>query len=186
MSELEKPGRDPRPAFKAASFSEGIEKISDLKPGMILEGTVTNVAAFGAFVDVGVHQDGLVHVSALSNKFVSDPREIVKSGQVVRVKVLEADPERKRISLTLGLDDEPGSAGGRTSGGRAAGGRDSGGQPGQRGGGQSGQRGGQPGQRQGQGSPQQRSPRQGKPQQTQAAPANTAMAEALRRAGLGK
>jgi uncharacterized protein len=186
MSELEKPGRDPRPAFKAASFSEGIEKISDLKPGMILEGTVTNVAAFGAFVDVGVHQDGLVHVSALSNKFVSDPREIVKSGQVVRVKVLEADPERKRISLTLRLDDEPGSAGGRTSGGRAAGGRDSGGQPGQRGGGQSGQRGGQPGQRQGQGSPQQRNPRQGKPQQTQAAPANTAMAEALRRAGLGE
>lgn len=109
MSELEKPGRDPRPAFKAASFSEGIEKISDLKPGMILEGTVTNVAAFGAFVDVGVHQDGLVHVSALSNKFVSDPREIVKSGQVVRVKVLEADSERKRISLTLRLDDEPGT-----------------------------------------------------------------------------
>jgi uncharacterized protein len=95
---------------------------------MILEGTVTNVAAFGAFVDVGVHQDGLVHVSALSNKFVSDPREIVKSGQVVRVKVLEADPERKRISLTLRLDDEPGTAGGRTSGGRTSGGRASGGQ----------------------------------------------------------
>ncbi|XAS73340.1 Tex family protein [Micrococcaceae bacterium Sec5.1] len=192
MSELEKPGRDPRPAFKAASFSEGIEKISDLKPGMILEGTVTNVAAFGAFVDVGVHQDGLVHVSALSNKFVSDPREIVKSGQVVRVKVLEADPERKRISLTLRLDDEPGTAGGRGSGGRAqgggnpgggdqrardAGGQRSGGQPGQRSGGQPGQRGG--------GQPGQGDRRQGKPQQSEA-PANTAMAEALRRAGLGK
>jgi len=192
MSELEKPGRDPRPAFKAASFSEGIEKISDLKPGMILEGTVTNVAAFGAFVDVGVHQDGLVHVSALSNKFVSDPREIVKSGQVVRVKVLEADPERKRISLTLRLDDEPGTGGGRTSGGRASG-------DGQRPGGQQGQRGGQPGQRAGgqgdrrgnQGHPQQGGqrqgkPQQGKPQQAPSAPANTAMAEALRRAGLGK
>jgi len=186
MSELEKPGRDPRPAFKAASFSEGIEKISDLKPGMILEGTVTNVAAFGAFVDVGVHQDGLVHVSALSNKFVSDPREIVKSGQVVRVKVLEADPERKRISLTLRLDDEPGTAGGRTSGGRASGGQGAGAQ---RSGGQ-GAGGGQPGQ-QGQGDRRQGGSgqggsRQGRPQQAQPAPANTAMAEALRRAGLGK
>ncbi|ASN19257.1 Tex family protein [Arthrobacter sp. YN] len=191
MSELEKPGRDPRPAFKAASFSEGIEKISDLKPGMILEGTVTNVAAFGAFVDVGVHQDGLVHVSALSNKFVSDPREIVKSGQVVRVKVLEADPERKRISLTLRLDDEPGAAGGRGTGGRASGGRESGDRTsgGQRGGGQPGQRpGGQPGQgapRQGQGDRRQGGARPGKPQQAPE-PANTAMAEALRRAGLGK
>ena len=109
IAELEKPGRDPRPAFAAATFSEGIEKISDLRPGMVLEGTVTNVAAFGAFVDVGVHQDGLVHVSALANRFVSDPRDVVKSGQVVRVKVLEADPERKRISLTLRLDDEPAS-----------------------------------------------------------------------------
>ena len=112
IAELEKPGRDPRPAFAAATFSEGIEKIADLKPGMVLEGTVTNVAAFGAFVDVGVHQDGLVHVSALANRFVSDPREVVKSGQVVRVKVLEADPERKRISLTLRLDDEPAASGG--------------------------------------------------------------------------
>jgi uncharacterized protein len=120
ISELEKPGRDPRPAFAAAKFSEGIEKISDLRPGMILEGTVTNVAAFGAFVDVGVHQDGLVHVSALANRFVSDPREVVKSGQVVRVKVLEADPERKRISLTLRLDDEPAPSDGRPA---AAGGR---------------------------------------------------------------
>lgn len=110
IAELEKPGRDPRPAFAAATFLEGVEKISDLKPGMVLEGTVTNVAAFGAFVDVGVHQDGLVHVSALANRFVADPREVVKSGQVVRVKVLEADPERKRISLTLRLDDEPSGA----------------------------------------------------------------------------
>jgi uncharacterized protein len=107
IAELDKPGRDPRPEFAAASFREGVEKISDLVPGMVLEGTVTNVAAFGAFVDVGVHQDGLVHVSALANRFVADPREVVKSGQVVRVKVLEADPERKRISLTLRLDDEP-------------------------------------------------------------------------------
>ncbi|WP_284977563.1 Tex family protein [Arthrobacter sp. fls2-241-R2A-200] len=189
MTELEKPGRDPRPAFKAAAFSEGIEKISDLKPGMILEGTVTNVAAFGAFVDVGVHQDGLVHVSALSNRFVSDPREIVKSGQVVRVKVLEADPERKRISLTLRLDDEPGAAGGRGSGARDAGARDAGAQraTAQRAGGQPGPRGGsQPGQgERRQGNSRQGKP-QGKPQQAPAAPGNTAMAEALRRAGLGK
>ena len=118
LAELDKPGRDPRPAFAAATFSEGIEKISDLKPGMVLEGTVTNVAAFGAFVDVGVHQDGLVHVSALANRFVSDPREVVKSGQVVRVKVLEADPERKRISLTLRLDDELPPSGGNPRGER--------------------------------------------------------------------
>ncbi|QOT17975.1 Tex family protein [Paenarthrobacter sp. YJN-5] len=175
MSELEKPGRDPRPAFKAASFSEGIEKISDLKPGMILEGTVTNVAAFGAFVDVGVHQDGLVHVSALSNKFVSDPREIVKSGQVVRVKVLEADPERKRISLTLRLDDEPGASGGR---GRAGG---------QRGGaGGAGGQGQGPRDRRQEGGQRQGNPRNANPRQGSAAPADTAMAEALRRAGLGK
>lgn len=185
MSELEKPGRDPRPAFAAATFSEGIEKISDLKPGMILEGTVTNVAAFGAFVDVGVHQDGLVHVSALANKFVSDPREIVKSGQVVRVKVLEADPERKRISLTLRLDDEPGTAGGSGSRG---GGRDRGERGGERGG---GERGG--GQRRsapqaGQGSSGRNAvPAKGAPAKAEPkAPVNTAMAEALRRAGLGK
>ncbi|MGO4121429.1 Tex family protein [Arthrobacter sp. YAF16] len=171
MAELEKPGRDPRPAFAAATFREGIEKISDLKPGMVLEGTVTNVAAFGAFVDVGVHQDGLVHVSALANRFVADPREVVKSGQVVRVKVLEAHPDRKRISLTLRLDDEP-----------AAGSQDRG--------------------RRGQAKPpqprsaatptpaRQGSPTPG-PKATPAAapasaPANTAMAEALRKAGLGK
>jgi protein Tex len=105
LRELEKPGRDPRPAFQTATFREGVEKISDLEPGMVLEGVVTNVAAFGAFVDVGVHQDGLVHVSAMSTKFVKDPREIVKPGDVVRVKVREVDVARKRISLTLRLDD---------------------------------------------------------------------------------
>src|SRR5213079_925368 len=108
LRELEKPGRDPRPAFKAAVFKEGVEEIKDLKRGMILEGTVTNVAAFGAFVDIGVHQDGLVHVSAMSKTFVKDPRTIVKSGDVVRVKVLDVDKPRKRIALTLRLDDEIG------------------------------------------------------------------------------
>ncbi|MFD0889525.1 helix-hairpin-helix domain-containing protein, partial [Streptosporangium algeriense] len=107
LSELEKPGRDPRPAFKTATFKEGVEKLSDLRPGMLLEGVVTNVAAFGAFVDVGVHQDGLVHVSALSRNFVKDPREVVKPGDIVRVKVLDVDIPRKRISLTLRLEDEP-------------------------------------------------------------------------------
>jgi len=109
LAELEKPGRDPRPAFVTATFADGVEKISDLRPGMVLEGVVTNVAAFGAFVDVGVHQDGLVHISALSTKFVSDPREVVKSGQVVKVKVMEVDPVRKRIALSLRLTDEPGA-----------------------------------------------------------------------------
>jgi uncharacterized protein len=185
IAELEKPGRDPRPAFAAAKFSEGIEKISDLRPGMILEGTVTNVAAFGAFVDVGVHQDGLVHVSALANRFVSDPREVVKSGQVVRVKVLEADPERKRISLTLRLDDEPAPpSGGQSPRGQSSAGREaSGGRPGS-----SAQR---------QGSAGKPARNAGKPARNdgpetkrslppKAAPVNTAMAEALRKAGLGK
>src|ERR1700754_3799566 len=108
LHELEKPGRDPRPAFKAAVFKEGGEKVSDLKRGMILEGTVTNVAAFGAFVDVGVHQDGLVHISAMSKTFIKDPREVVKSGDIVKVKVLEVEVARKRIALTLRLDDEVG------------------------------------------------------------------------------
>jgi protein Tex len=108
LRELEKPGRDPRPTFTTASFAEGVETLADLAPGMVLEGVVTNVAAFGAFVDIGVHQDGLVHVSAMSRNFVSDPREVVKSGDVVRVKVLGVDIGRKRISLTLRLDDEPG------------------------------------------------------------------------------
>ncbi|MEU7566426.1 Tex family protein, partial [Streptomyces fradiae] len=115
LRELEKPGRDPRPAFRTATFKEGVEKIGDLAAGMVLEGVVTNVAAFGAFVDVGVHQDGLVHVSAMSRTFVKDPREVVKPGDVVKVKVLDVDVARKRISLTLRLDDE--AAPGGTSGG---------------------------------------------------------------------
>lgn len=108
LAELEKPGRDPRPAFTTATFAAGVEKVADLTPGMVLEGVVTNVAAFGAFVDVGVHQDGLVHVSAMSDKYVSDPHEVVRSGQVVKVKVLEVDTDRQRIGLTLRLDDEVG------------------------------------------------------------------------------
>jgi uncharacterized protein len=113
LRELEKPGRDPRPAFKAAVFAEGVETLDDLKPGMVLEGTVTNVAAFGAFVDIGVHQDGLVHISAMSKSFVKDPREVVKPGSIVRVKVLDVDKPRKRIALTLRLDDEVGARGDR-------------------------------------------------------------------------
>lgn len=108
LRELEKPGRDPRPAFKAAVFKEGVEEIKDLKVGMVLEGTVTNVAAFGAFVDIGVHQDGLVHISAMSKNYVKDPRQVVKPGDIVKVKVLEVDVARKRIALTLRLDDETG------------------------------------------------------------------------------
>ena len=106
LAELEKPGRDPRPEFKTAEFKEGIEQIKDLKPGMILEGTVSNVTNFGAFVDIGVHQDGLVHISMLANKFVKDPREVVKAGDVVKVKVLEIDEKRKRIALTMRLDEQ--------------------------------------------------------------------------------
>jgi uncharacterized protein len=106
LKELEKPGRDPRPEFKAAVFKDGIEDVKDLQPGMLLEGVVTNVANFGAFVDIGVHQDGLVHISMLSNKFVKDPREVVKAGDVVKVKVLEVDLPRKRIALTMRLADE--------------------------------------------------------------------------------
>ncbi|WP_439364581.1 Tex family protein [Bradyrhizobium sp. DASA03005] len=109
LRELEKPGRDPRPAFKAAVFKEGVEEIKDLKKGMILEGTVTNVAAFGAFVDIGVHQDGLVHISAMSKTYIKDPREVVKPGDIVKVKVLDFEVARKRISLTLRLDDEVGA-----------------------------------------------------------------------------
>ncbi len=121
LSELEKPGRDPRPEFKTATFREGVEKVSDLAPGMVLEGVVTNVAAFGAFVDIGVHQDGLVHVSAMSTKFIKDPHEIVKAGQVVKVKVLDVDVKRQRISLTMRLDDDaapsaPGNRGGAERG----------------------------------------------------------------------
>ncbi|MBR1222319.1 RNA-binding transcriptional accessory protein [Bradyrhizobium sp. U87765 SZCCT0131] len=109
LRELEKPGRDPRPVFKAATFADGVETLNDLKPGMILEGSVTNVAAFGAFVDIGVHQDGLVHISAMSRTFIKDPREVVKPGDIIKVKVLEVDVPRKRISLTLRLDDELGA-----------------------------------------------------------------------------
>ncbi|MEW2443239.1 Tex family protein [Micromonospora marina] len=141
LAELEKPGRDPRPEFRTATFVEGVEKISDLTPGMVLEGVVTNVAAFGAFVDVGVHQDGLVHVSAMSHTFVKDPRDVVKSGDVVKVRVLDVDVPRKRISLTLRLDDEAPSGGGRPAGGDGR--RDRGGASPRPGGqGRGGQRGG--------------------------------------------
>ncbi|MGI8816580.1 MAG: Tex family protein [Pseudonocardia sp.] len=170
IAELEKPGRDPRPAFRTASFADGVEKLCDLKVGMVLEGVVTNVAAFGAFVDIGVHQDGLVHVSAMSEKFVSDPREVTKSGDVVRVKVLSVDEARKRISLTLRLTDEPGSEQGGGSGEGSGGQRGSG----QRGGGRQG------GGRQ---SPSDRGA--ARPASGGAAPApGGAMADALRRAGL--
>lgn len=171
LQELEKPGRDPRPVFKTATFKEGVEKIGDLQPGMLLEGVVTNVAAFGAFVDVGVHQDGLVHVSAMSKNFVKDPRDVVKPGDIVRVKVLDVDIPRKRISLTLRLDDEhgKGAAGG---GGERRGGGSGGGRAPREGGG----RGGAPRQRQGSG--QRGGDRRGG---RDAGPANDAMADALRR-----
>ncbi|MFJ2031665.1 Tex family protein [Streptosporangium sp. NPDC087985] len=173
LTELEKPGRDPRPAFKTATFKEGVEKLSDLTPGMLLEGVVTNVAAFGAFVDVGVHQDGLVHVSALSHNFVKDPREVVKPGDIVRVKVLDVDIPRKRISLTLRLEDEPAKDSGRRD--QQGGGRRDGGGGGRR----DGQQGRGGGQQQGRGG-QQRQDRGG---QQRSAPSG-AMADALRRAGL--
>ncbi|AOJ31674.1 Tex family protein [Burkholderia metallica] len=118
LAELEKPGRDPRPEFKTATFREGVEKVSDLVPGMTLEGVVTNVAAFGAFVDIGVHQDGLVHVSAMSTKFIKDPHEVVKAGQVVKVKVLDVDVKRQRIALTMRLDDEAAAPGMPARGGQ--------------------------------------------------------------------
>ena len=170
LKELEKPGRDPRPAFQAATFKEGVDKPSDLKPGMLLEGVVTNVAAFGAFVDVGVHQDGLVHVSALSRTFVKDPREVVKPGDVVKVKVLDVDLPRQRIALTLRLDDEVKPAGGQ--GGQGGGQRGSG--P------RGGQGGGQGGRDQGRGGRENRD-RGGQGGQ---GGADTALADALRRAGL--
>ncbi|WKU05086.1 Tex family protein [Micromonospora sp. HUAS LYJ1] len=200
LAELEKPGRDPRPEFRTATFVEGVEKIGDLTPGMLLEGVVTNVAAFGAFVDVGVHQDGLVHVSAMSHTFVKDPRDVVKSGDVVRVKVLDVDVPRKRISLTLRLDDETPAGGGRPSTGGER--RERGGSPtgrgdtpgGRRGGsGGSGGPGGSGGARGAGGSAGQRGDRSasrgGQPQRqgrggSAPAPTNDAMAEALRRAGL--
>jgi len=120
IAELDKPGRDPRPEFRFAEFQEGVEKITDLEPGMVLEGAVTNVTNFGAFVDIGVHQDGLVHISALSNTFVKDPREVVKAGDIVKVKVMEIDVPRKRIGLSMRLSDEPGVAAEKGAGGRSA------------------------------------------------------------------
>ena len=116
LSELEKPGRDPRPEFRFAEYKEGVEDIKDLKPGMILEGAITNVAAFGAFVDIGVHQDGLVHISALADHFVKDPRDVVKAGDIVKVKVMEVDVSRKRIGLSMRLGDDISSAGESSSG----------------------------------------------------------------------
>jgi uncharacterized protein len=172
LAELEKPGRDPRPAFQAAKFADGVEKLADLRPGMVLEGVVTNVAAFGAFIDVGVHQDGLVHVSAMSRQFVSDPRDVVKSGEIVKVKVMDVDIPRKRIGLSLRLDDEPGAGKPPRGGDRADGDK----QP--RGGQRSGKQGGAPGSG-GRGGKSQ--PRKGN---ERTAPSG-AMAEALRNAGFG-
>lgn len=185
IAELDKPGRDPRPEFKTATFATGIEKVSDLTPGMVLEGQVTNVAAFGAFVDVGVHQDGLVHVSAMAHRFVSDPHEVVKSGDIVKVKVMDVDIDRKRIGLSLRLDDEPGSDGKPSRAPRGQGREDSarggGNQPRrneQRGGGR-GNPGGQGRGAQGQGN------RGGNRNDRRPAPSG-AMADALKRAGFGK
>ncbi|WP_047045848.1 Tex family protein [Vibrio mexicanus] len=113
IKELDKPGRDPRPEFKTATFADGVNEVSDLEVGMVLEGVVSNVANFGAFVDIGVHQDGLVHISALTDRFVSDPREVVKAGDIVKVKVMEVDVQRKRIALSMRLNDEPGQSSGR-------------------------------------------------------------------------
>ncbi|WP_342241417.1 Tex family protein [Inquilinus sp. OTU3971] len=192
LRELEKPGRDPRPAFKTATFKEGVEKLSDLQPGMVLEGVVTNVAAFGAFVDIGVHQDGLVHISAMSKTFVKDPRTVAKPGDVVKVKVLEVDPQRKRIGLTMRLDDDgqarPPRREGGAPGGRPEGRRDERprhqqqgrpGQPGQNQGGQSqagqgqgGQGRGGPG-REGQGRGGQGQQRHGRPGQDSGSPRPT-------------
>ncbi|MEV7726017.1 Tex family protein [Streptomyces sp. NPDC087917] len=196
LRELEKPGRDPRPAFKTATFKEGVEKLGDLAPGMILEGVVTNVAAFGAFIDIGVHQDGLAHVSALSKTFVKDPRDVVKPGDVVRVKVMEVDIPRKRISLTLRLEDEAGAERGAGAPKQREERRGGARPPQQRGEGQN------QGQRQGQGQGQSRrggggaggggGGQRGAGQAdagrrtggSAPAPANSAMADALRRAGL--
>jgi len=125
LAELEKPGRDPRPEFRFARFQEGVETLKDLKPGMVLEGSVTNVTNFGAFVDIGVHQDGLVHISALSNRFVKDPREVVKAGDIVKVKVMAVDADRKRIGLSMRMDDEPGENNERSGNRSGAGGRKS-------------------------------------------------------------
>ncbi|MFJ7246263.1 Tex family protein [Kitasatospora sp. NPDC098652] len=188
LGELDKPGRDPRPAFRTAVFKEGVDKIGDLEVGMVLEGVVTNVAAFGAFVDVGVHQDGLVHVSALSRNFVKDPREVVKPGDIVKVRVLTVDVPRKRIGLTLRLDDEVGRERGGDRG-------DRGGDRGERqarpprqerrGGDRGGDRGAGQGGQGGQGGRGGQDRRGGGSGSGGNAPlANSAMADALRRAGL--
>ncbi|MFF7438790.1 Tex-like N-terminal domain-containing protein [Streptomyces sp. NPDC008122] len=181
LRELEKPGRDPRPAFRTATFKEGVEKIGDLASGMVLEGVVTNVAAFGAFVDVGVHQDGLVHVSAMSKTFVKDPRDVVKPGDVVKVKVLDVDIPRKRISLTLRLDDEPGTEG---QGGAPRRDRGERGERGERSGRPPQQRQGGGGRRSEDGKRNERGERGGRDRSSAPAPANSAMADALRKAGL--
>ena len=188
LGELEKPGRDPRPAFSTATFAAGVEKVSDLKVGMVLEGVVTNVAAFGAFVDVGVHQDGLVHVSAMADRFVSDPHEVVKSGQVVKVKVLEVDVERQRIGLSLRLNDDPqrardGKRPEQGSGPR----RDGGGQPrGRDGGNRGGNDAGNGGQNRGQNQDRGRNPQRGNGSGRRESAPSGSMADALRKAGFGK
>jgi uncharacterized protein len=164
LAELEKPGRDPRPAFSTATFAAGVEKVAHLKVGMVLEGVVTNVAAFGAFVDVGVHQDGLVHVSAMSDRYVSDPHEVVKSGEVVKVKVLEVDVDRQRIGLTLRLNDTPQ----------------------QRGGGQGGSQGRAPAPAPKSGGERPKSSRPKDSGRRETAPAAGSMAQALRDAGFGR
>src|SRR5690606_16151819 len=169
LKELEKPGRDPRPEFKAARFAEGVEDIKDLREGMILEGVVSNVAAFGAFVDIGVHQDGLIHISALSDTFVKDPRDVVKAGDIVKVKVLEVDVARNRIALTRRLDDTPApkktERDDRQAAGQGNGSRRDGGNAGSRGGRNNGGQTSRPA--------------------TSAAPANNALADAFARARRG-
>ncbi|HKO33087.1 MAG TPA: Tex family protein [Candidatus Limnocylindria bacterium] len=169
LAELEKPGRDPRPAFSTATFAAGVEKVADLKVGMVLEGVVTNVAAFGAFVDVGVHQDGLVHVSAMSDRFVSDPHEVVKSGQVVKVKVVDVDVDRQRIGLSLRLNDEPARGADKRSG------RPGGNQNRNQGGGN-----------QQRGAGQQRNANRGKDSGRRESAPSGSMADALRNAGFGR
>ncbi|WP_396897591.1 Tex family protein [Nocardia colli] len=184
ITELEKPGRDPRPEFKTAEFAAGVEKVADLEPGMVLEGVVTNVAAFGAFVDIGVHQDGLVHVSAMSHNFVKDPREVVNTGDVVKVKVLEVDVARQRIGLSLRLDDEPGPAvkGERGENRQRGQGDRKGGAPDR----QNGQGKNQQGRNQGQRNQSQGQNRGGGNQRRNAPAPSGSMADALRRAGFGQ
>lgn len=163
LAELDKPGRDPRPEFRTAAFKEGVDEVKDLVPGMVLEGTVTNVAAFGAFVDIGVHQDGLVHVSAMSDTFVSDPHDVVRSGQVVKVKVMDVDVARGRVGLSLRLDDDPSNPGSKKQPATAA--KPAGGRPGN--------------------PARSKRGRAGKRGDGERRQANGSMAEALKRAGFG-